>query len=111
MMGAATCPIPKRRITDVARYRGQGVEMGAMNAPGRSSSYPPCEDCGGVQVGNLQLGSGQGLGLWPRGHKVRGDLLPLMAVVCTACARVKFFVDSVHTLRDSLEKHPDWYQW
>ena len=85
--------------------------MGGMTASGQPSRFPPCEDCGGVQVGNLQLGTGNGLGLWPRGHKARGDLLPLLAVVCTACGRVKFFVDSVHELQESMRKHPDWYTW
>ena len=82
-----------------------------MTVSGQASRFPACEDCGGVQVGNLQLGTGNGLGLWPRGQMVRGDLLPLLAVVCTSCGRVKFFVDSVHKLQEAVEKHPDRYIW
>ena len=73
---------------------------------------PPCEDCGGIQVGNLKVTSQQYVGLHPAGRTLWSrPMFGLYAAVCLNCARVKLFAGNVEKLRESSREHPDWFTW
>ena len=86
--------------------------MCAMTAPAQPSSFPPCEDCGGTQVGGLRLTGTHHVGLDPAARvQWLEPLLGLNAVVCLTCTRVRFFADNMYKLHDAAQRHPEWFVW
>lgn len=76
------------------------------------SSFPPCENCGGVQVGNLSVKSHYHVGLHPTGKQLwSSPLSDLNAVVCLGCGLTKFFAAHLEAVRRESSKHPERFIW
>lgn len=75
-------------------------------------SLPQCENCGGQQVGNLDVVSQQLIGIHPAGRSlwVR-PLSTLSAVVCLNCGLTKLFAAQLDDLRAEAQKKPDDFAW
>lgn len=73
---------------------------------------PPCELCGGPQVGNLGVKSHYHVGIHPHGRQLWSKpLSTLSAVVCLHCGHTKLFADDLAKVRDEAERHPDRFVW
>jgi hypothetical protein len=77
-----------------------------------ASTMPPCENCGGQQVGNLELVSQQTLGIHPAGRSLWSrPLSSLGAVVCLNCGLTKFFATELAAIRSESQKKPQDFTW
>ena len=75
-------------------------------------SLPPCENCGGPQVGGLDVVSQHGVGIHPTARTLWSrPLSGLNAVVCLNCGLTKLFTSHLAKLREEADKHPDDFSW
>jgi hypothetical protein len=77
-----------------------------------ASTLPPCENCGGQQVGNLEVVSQQTVGIHPVDRALWSrPLSSLNAVVCLNCGLTKFFAAQLHAIRAETQKKPQDFTW
>lgn len=77
-----------------------------------ASTMPPCENCGGQQVGNLDVVSQQAVGIHPSGRAIWSHpLSALGAVVCLNCGLTKFFATQLDAIRTEAQKKPEDFAW
>ncbi|GAA1157780.1 hypothetical protein GCM10009630_64950 [Kribbella jejuensis] len=77
-----------------------------------ASTMPPCENCGGQQVGNLEVTSQQAVGIHPIGRNLWSrPLSPLAAVACLNCGLTKLFAADLEALRKETQKNPQDFTW
>ncbi len=83
-----------------------------MNAANWAPRLPPCENCGGSQVGNLEVVSSYHVGLHTVGRTMMwSPLSSLNAVVCLSCGLTKLFAGNLGKLREEAQKHPERFGW
>lgn len=77
-----------------------------------ASTMPPCENCGGQQVGNLDVVSQQAVGIHPTGRALWSrPLSPLAAVVCLNCGLTKLFASDLEAIRKEAQNKPHDFTW
>lgn len=77
-----------------------------------ASTIPLCENCGGRQVGNLEVVSQQTVGIHPSGRALWSHpLSSLAAVVCLNCGLTKLFATQLDALRTETQKNPQDFTW
>lgn len=73
---------------------------------------PPCELCGGRQVGNLSVVSQYHVGIHPAGRQLWGKPLSrLSAVTCLTCGHTKMFATDLDKIRAEATKRPGAFRW
>lgn len=75
-------------------------------------TMPPCENCGGQQVGNLDVVSQQAVGIHPTGRALWSHpLSQLAAVVCLNCGLTKLFATALDAIRSEAQEKPKDFIW
>lgn len=75
-------------------------------------TLPPCEMCGGTQVGNLVVRSQYHVGAHPRDKTLWArPLTGLDVVACLNCGHAKLFVDNLPEVRSEVSEHPENFRW
>lgn len=83
-----------------------------MSTQTPGSTLPPCEMCGGSQVGNLSVKSQYYVGAHPRNKAfLARPLTGLNLVACLDCGYAKLFVDDLHALRKETSEKPENFRW
>jgi hypothetical protein len=82
-----------------------------MSMPQPGPRIPPCKDCGGPRVGNLNL-IGQTVGLHPAGKTVTWQpMSQINAVVCLQCGLTEIYAGGLENIREATQEHPEWFTW
>lgn len=80
-----------------------------MTAQNRGGTLPPCESCGGTQVGDLSV---KGVGMHPARKTLWGQpLTGLTAVVCLNCGLTKLLASQLAAVRSEASEHPENFRW
>lgn len=74
-----------------------------------AQTLPPCELCGGSQIGGLSVMAEHSIGIYALRSVFSRRLAPLSAVVCLRCGHTKLFAQGLDNLHTEVEKHPDWF--
>lgn len=83
-----------------------------MSTQSQGTTFPPCELCGGSQVGNLSVKSHQHVGAHPNGKSLwSAPLTRLSVVACLNCGHAKLFASDLDALRNEASEHPERFSW
>ncbi|MGI5220336.1 hypothetical protein [Nocardia sp. CA-290969] len=75
-------------------------------------ALPPCELCGGRQIGNLAVMGQHHVGIHPAGRTLwMSPLSRLSAVTCLTCGHTKLFAMNLEKIRAEATQNPERFRW
>lgn len=82
-----------------------------MSSSGQAATLPPCDSCGGAQVGNFHVVGKSGVGVHPAGKSWWKPMAGLDATVCVECGQVRLAVRNLEKFRQETQKNPEAFRW